>query len=53
MYEHTPNLKHTIVNKGSMKALQRSIQIEMKEHDHGEEYLLYYFLDKDASGMDI
>ena len=33
MYEHTPNLKHTIVNKGSMKALQRFIQIEMKEHD--------------------
>ena len=33
MYEHTPNLKHTIANKGSMKALYRFIQIEMKEHD--------------------
>ena len=32
MYEDTPNLKHTIANKGSMKALQRFIQIEMKEH---------------------
>ena len=33
MYEHTPNLKHTIANKGSIKALYRFIQIEMKEHD--------------------
>ena len=33
MYEHTPNLKHTIVNKGSMKTLQRFIQLEMKEHN--------------------
>ena len=38
MYEHIPNLEHTIVNKGSMKALQRFIQLEMKsmiiiEHD--------------------
>ena len=33
MYEHIPNLKHTIVNKDSMKALQRFIQLEMKEHD--------------------
>ena len=33
MYEHTSNLEHTIVNKGGMKALQRFIQIEMKEHD--------------------
>ena len=32
MYEHTPNLKHTIANKGSMKILYRFIQIEMKEH---------------------
>ena len=32
MYEHIPNLEHTIVNKGSMKALQR-FQLEMKEHD--------------------
>jgi hypothetical protein len=28
--------KHTIVDKGSMKALQRFTQIDMKEHDHGE-----------------
>ena len=33
MYEHTPNLKHTVANKGSMKALQRFTQMEMKEHD--------------------
>ena len=33
MYEHTPNLQHTIVNKGGMKALHRFIQLEMKEHD--------------------
>ena len=33
MYEHIPNLEHTIVNKGSMKALQRFIQLEIKEHD--------------------
>ena len=33
MYEHIPNLEHTILNKGSMKALQRFIQLEMKEHD--------------------
>jgi hypothetical protein len=33
MYEQAPNLEHTIVNKGSMKALQRFIQVEMKEHD--------------------
>ena len=26
-------LEHTIVNKGSMKALQRFIQLEVKEHD--------------------
>ena len=33
MYEHIPNLEHTIVNNGSMKALQRFIQLKMKEHD--------------------
>ena len=33
MYEHIPNLKHTIVNKGGMKALQRFVQLEMREHD--------------------
>ena len=33
MYEQTPNHEHTIANKGSMKALQRFIQLEMKEHD--------------------
>ena len=38
MYEQTPNLEHTIVKKGSMKALQRFIQIEMKEHDHGDRF---------------
>jgi hypothetical protein len=32
------NLNHTIANKGSMKALQRFIRIEMKEHDHGERF---------------
>ena len=41
--------KHTIVDKGSMKPLQRFIQIEMKEHDHGE----IFFLIKDASGMNV
>ena len=30
MYDYTPNLKHTIANKGSMKTLQSFIQIEMK-----------------------
>ena len=34
------NLKHTIANKGSMKALLRFIQIEMKTHDHGEIYFI-------------
>jgi hypothetical protein len=29
-------LEHTIADKDSMKALQKFIQIEMKEHDHGE-----------------
>ena len=33
MYEHISNLEHTIVNKGSMKVLQRFIQLKMKEHD--------------------
>ena len=33
MYENTSKPTHTIVNKGSMKALQRFIQLEMKEHD--------------------
>jgi hypothetical protein len=42
MYEHTPNLKHTIANKGSMKALQGFIQMEMKDHDHGEIYIYIY-----------
>ena len=40
-YENTPNLKDTIVNKGNMKALQRFIQIEIKEHNHGE---FFYFI---------
>ena len=43
MYEHTPNFKHTIANKASMKALWRFIQIEMKEHDRGEEYFYILF----------
>jgi hypothetical protein len=43
MYEHTPNLKHTVANKGSMKVFQRFIQIEMNKHDQGE---LYIFLNK-------
>ena len=34
----TSKPKHTIVDKGKMKALQRFIQIEMKEHDHGERF---------------
>jgi hypothetical protein len=29
----TPKPKLTIVDKGSIKALQRFIQVEMKEHD--------------------
>ena len=33
MYENTSKPMHTIVNKGSMKLLQRFIQIEMNEHD--------------------
>ena len=33
MYKDTSKPKYTIANKGSMKALQRFIQIEMKEHD--------------------
>jgi hypothetical protein len=33
---NTSKPKHTIADKGSMKALHRFIQIEMKEHDHGE-----------------
>jgi hypothetical protein len=45
MYEHTPNLKHTIANKGSIKAFQRFIQIEMNVHDHCELYF-FLFLDK-------
>ena len=54
MYEHIPNLEHTLVNKGSMKALQRFTQIEMKEHDHGEEYIfLILFFSEDASDMNV
>jgi hypothetical protein len=45
MYKHTPNLKHTIANKGSMKAFKRFIQIEMNEHGHGELFF-FLFLDK-------
>jgi hypothetical protein len=37
----TSKPKHTIVDKGSMKALQRFTQIEMKEYDHGED--LFFF----------
>jgi hypothetical protein len=33
---NTSKPKHTILDKDSMKALQRFTQIEMKEHDHGE-----------------
>jgi len=33
VYENTSKPKHTIANNGSMKALQRFIQIEMIEHD--------------------
>jgi hypothetical protein len=33
---NTSKPTHTIADKGSMKALQRFIQIEMKEHDRGE-----------------
>ena len=33
---NTSKPKHTIADKGSMKALQIFIQIQMKEHDHGE-----------------
>jgi hypothetical protein len=40
--------KHTIANKGSMKPLQRFIQIKMKEHNHGERF--FFFLN--ASDMD-
>ena len=35
--------KHTIADKGSMKVLQRFTQIEMKEHDHDEEYIDFLF----------
>ena len=42
--------KLTMGNKGSLKALWRFTQMEIKEHDHGEEY---YFLDKNACDMDI
>jgi hypothetical protein len=28
---------HTIVDKGGIKILKRFTQIEMKEHNHGEE----------------
>ena len=45
----TSKPKHTIADKDSMKALQRFIQIEMKEHDHDERF----FLIKDASGMNV
>jgi hypothetical protein len=27
-----------------MKALQRFTQIEMKEHDHGEAFFLFFFM---------
>ena len=39
MYKDTSKPKHTIANKGSMKALQGFIQTEMKKHDQGEEYI--------------
>ena len=45
----TSKPKHTMVDKGNMKALQRFIQIKMKEHDHGE----ILFLIKGASGINV
>ena len=34
----TSKPRHALVNKGNMKGLQRFTQIEMKEHDHGEDF---------------
>ena len=39
----TSKPKHTIANKGRMKALQRFTQIEMKEHDQGDEFVFSFF----------
>ena len=38
---NTSKPKHTMADKSRMKAFQRFTQIEMKEHDHGEEYFFY------------
>jgi hypothetical protein len=29
---------HALANKGNMKGLQRFTPIEMKEHDHGDDF---------------
>ena len=45
----TPKPKHTIVDKGSMKVLQRFIQIEMKKNM----IMVMYFFNKDVNGINI
>ena len=47
----TSKPKHTIADKGSMKALQRFIQIEMKKSMLMVSNVLFF--NKDASNMDV
>ena len=45
MYENTSKPKHTIANKGNMKALHRFTLTEIEKHDHGEDFY--------ANNMDV
>jgi hypothetical protein len=47
---NTSKPKLTMANNGSMKALERFIQLEMREHDYGEKNIFLLFLD--ASDLD-
>ena len=40
--QSTSKPKHTMADKGSMKALQRFTQMEKKEHDHGEDFFPFF-----------
>jgi hypothetical protein len=35
----TSKPRHALTNKSSMKGLQRFTQIEIKEHDHNEDFI--------------
>ena len=39
----TSKPKHTMADKSNMKTLLRFTQIEMKEHDQGDEFVFSFF----------